>query len=73
MGFSGFKAVPVYRAYIVVANHFRRAEVLDCVSDDKALDLAREFLNDGEAVEIWERARFVARMHNPQPHVGSAA
>ena len=57
---------PVYRAYVVVADHFRGSEVLDCANDERAVELARPLLARGDAVEIWERARFVTRVaHRP--------
>ncbi len=53
---------PVYRAYVVVADRFRSAEVLDCPNDERAVEMARPLLARGDAVEIWERARFVTRV-----------
>ena len=53
---------PVYRAYVVVADHFRSARVLDCASDESAVEMAKPLLDHGDAVEIWERARFVTRV-----------
>ena len=53
---------PVYRAYVVVADRFKAAEVLDCASDAEAVELARPLLAGGDAGEIWERARFVTRV-----------
>jgi len=53
---------PVYRAYVVVADHFRASHVLDCANDQSAIELAQPLLSRGEAVEIWERARFVSRV-----------
>ena len=52
---------PVYRAYVVVADHFRSAEVLDCANDDRAKEMAKPLLARGDAVEVWERGRFVTR------------
>lgn len=53
---------PVYRAYVVVADHFRSAQVLDCANDHCAVEMARPLLAQGDAVEVWERARFVTRV-----------
>ena len=53
---------PVYRAYVVVADHFRASQVLDCANDERAVELAKPLLSRGDAVEIWERARFVTRV-----------
>jgi len=53
---------PVYRAYVVVADHFRAAEVLDCANDECAKEMARPLLARGDAVEVWERGRFVSRI-----------
>ncbi len=52
---------PVYRAYVVVADHFRAAEVLDCANDECAKEMARPLLARGDAVEVWERGRFITR------------
>lgn len=54
--------MPVYRAYIVADDHIRSAEVLDCASDETAIELARPLLSQAEAVEIWGRARMVTRL-----------
>ena len=54
--------MPVYRAYRLVADHIRTAEVLNCSSDEAAIDLARPLLEDADAVEIWERSRMVSRL-----------
>lgn len=61
---------PVYRAYVVIADHFRGSEVLDCANDERAVELARPLLARGDAVEIWERARFVTRFARPLPKAG---
>jgi hypothetical protein len=53
---------PVYRAYVVVADHFRSSQVLDCGNDERAIELARPLLSRGDAVEVWERARFITRV-----------
>ena len=45
-----------------MADHFRAAEVLDCANDERAVELAKPLLARGDAVEIWERARFVTRV-----------
>ena len=58
---SDFHDRPVYRAYVVVADHFRAAEVLDCANDECAKEMARPLLARGDAVEVWERGRFVTR------------
>jgi hypothetical protein len=52
---------PVYRAYVVVADRFKAAEILDCANDARAVELAQPLLERGDAVEVWERARFVTR------------
>jgi hypothetical protein len=57
-----YDETPVYRAYVVVADRFTAAQVLDCASDARALELAQPLLARGDAVEVWERGRFVSRV-----------
>lgn len=54
--------MPVYRAYIVIAERIRGAEVLNCLSDESAIALAQPLLLKADAVEIWERTRMVTRL-----------
>jgi hypothetical protein len=53
--------MPEYRAYIVGSDgHFERAIEFECADDDAAMRQA-ERLIDGHDVELWQRARKVAR------------
>lgn len=56
-----------YRLYFLSANdHIEDVRILDCGSDQEALESAREFI-DGRDLELWERDRFISRL----PRVGA--
>ena len=56
-----------YRAYLVdQAGHFHGVRPLDgCTSDDEAIAMAKRYV-DGCAVELWDRARLVAKIVKKQ-------
>jgi hypothetical protein len=59
---SGSAIVGGYRLYTVRgAGHFADVREFECPDDAAALDLAKR-LADGEAVELWDRGRFIARL-----------
>jgi hypothetical protein len=53
--------VPSYRLYFLNhGGHIVRAKELACTSDEEAVTEAKRWV-DGETVELWERARLLAR------------
>ena len=68
--FTAAADAPIYRAYVVVGGRFRGAEVLDCLDDACAEAMAGPLLSRGDAVEVWERARFVTRVDNRPTKAG---
>ena len=56
----------LYSCYILGEDgHIRAREIMDCRSDDQALDSAREFLGahpEIPAVEIWLEERRIKRL-----------
>jgi hypothetical protein len=65
--FKGSGTVPDYRAYMVGADgHFVDAVWLDCADDAEATEKAKQLV-DGHDVELWQRARKIARFsHTPE-------
>jgi hypothetical protein len=58
--------VASYRAYFLNAGgHIVRAVELACETDEDAAQEARRLLN-GQAIELWERARMIARFDPAQ-------
>jgi hypothetical protein len=59
--------MPEYRVYIVGTDgRFRDSVVLDCADDDAAKEQAEQLV-DGHDVELWQRARKIARFeHQPK-------
>ena len=59
--------MPEYRAYIVGPDgHFQSSVALECDDDDKAMEQAQQLV-DGHDVELWQRARKLARFeHKPK-------
>ena len=58
--------MPSYRAYFLnTGGHIVRAVELACDTDEDASQEALQLLN-GQAIELWERARMVARF-DPAP------
>jgi hypothetical protein len=52
-----------YRFYFVgVDGHFKRASEIDCASDADALAVAETLAGRRAGIEVWERARFIARI-----------
>ena len=59
---AGRDGLTLYRAYTIdEANHVARAEVIEAENELDAIELARKLVN-GRAVELWDRARLVARL-----------
>lgn len=58
--------MPEYRVYIVGSDgHFQSSVPLVCADDDEALEHAQQLV-DGHDVELWQRARKIARLdHKP--------
>jgi hypothetical protein len=53
--------MPDYSVYILnSAGHFINFVALDCADDDDAEKQARQLV-DGHAVELWQRARKIAK------------
>ena len=53
--------MPDYRAYIIDSDgRFREAVQLDCPDDNEAVKQAEQLV-DGHDVELWQRARKIAR------------
>ena len=53
--------MPEYRVYVIGSDgHFRSSLELECADDDEAMEQAK-MLVDGHDVELWQRARKVAR------------
>jgi hypothetical protein len=51
-----------YRVFVFGSDdHIVRAEVIDCPTDDDAMNLAPGLGGDHKAVEVWEFARCVGR------------
>ena len=60
--------VASYRAYFLNSGgHIVRAVELACDTDDAAAEAARRLLN-GQPIELWERARMVARLEPAPKH-----
>jgi hypothetical protein len=55
----------IYRAYfLTVSDHINAAPaLLDCASDEEAIQEAKQFLN-GRGIELWEGARLVAQLRS---------
>lgn len=57
---------PAYRLFHIADDgHIKKSDVLEALSDAHALILARSLMN-GCPVEVWDRARRVARL-GPEP------
>ena len=53
--------MPEYRVYVVGTDgHFFHSHALDCPDDDAAMEEAKQLV-DGFDVELWQRARKIAR------------
>ena len=53
--------MPEYRVYVIGSDgHFRSSLELECADDDEAMEQAK-MLVDGHDVELWQRARKVAK------------
>jgi len=53
--------MPEYRVYVIGSDgHFRSSLELECADDDEAMGQAK-MLVDGHDVELWQRARKVAK------------
>jgi hypothetical protein len=52
----------VYRVYFVDADGhiYQPPEIIKCANDQEATEKARQFI-DGKDIQIWEKARLVAR------------
>jgi hypothetical protein len=52
-----------YRIYVLDrgAHIVDPPRIIECADDDDAIRQARQYL-DGKELEIWDRARFVARL-----------
>jgi hypothetical protein len=55
--------MPTYRIYVLEKDdHIQRPPtVIDCPDDSAAIENAKE-LPDGQAIEVWDHARLVARL-----------
>ena len=55
--------MPTYRIYVLEKDdHIQRpATVIDCPDDSAAIENAKA-LPDGQAIEVWDHARLVARL-----------
>jgi len=59
--------MPEYRVYIVGSDcHFYDSVPLECDDDYEAMEKAKQLV-DGHDVELWQRARKIARFdHKPK-------
>jgi hypothetical protein len=56
-----------YRLYFLDAHgHVERAQVMDCADDAHAI-IELEKLPQGQAVELWDRTKLIARKGSPGP------
>ena len=61
--------MPDYRAYLIGPDgHFYDSVDLKCVDDDEALKRARELVGEN-GVELWQRARKIARFDKKEPKI----
>jgi hypothetical protein len=59
--------MPEYRVYIIGSDgHFQGSVPLICPHDDAAMEQAKQLM-DGHDIELWQRARKIARfVHKPK-------
>jgi hypothetical protein len=55
-----------YRAYLIGPDdRIRTVELIEAEDDETAVETARP-MGDGDAIEVWERGRLIARL-DPKP------
>ena len=60
--------MPDYRAYVIDTDgHFYSALQLECADDPEAMEKTKQLV-DGHDVELWQRARKIARFDR-QPKI----
>jgi hypothetical protein len=54
--------VPEYRVFFLEAETYitQPPHIVECADDQEAIQKARQFM-DGRDIELWEKARFIAR------------
>jgi hypothetical protein len=53
--------MPEYRVYVIGSDgHFQSSQALECADDDEATRQAEQLV-DGHDIELWQRARKIAR------------
>jgi hypothetical protein len=64
---EGSSHMPEYRAYIIGSDgHFHSSVPLECDDDTEAMEKAKQLVN-GHDIELWQRARKIARFeHQPK-------
>lgn len=61
--------MPDYRAYIIGPDgHFQDFVQLDCADDEEALKRARDLVGE-HGLELWQRARKIARFDKKEPKI----
>ena len=59
--------MPEYRVYVIGSDgHFQSSVALECADDNEAMEQTRQIV-DGHDVELWQRARKIAKFdHKPK-------
>jgi hypothetical protein len=54
--------MPEYRVFFLDPNTYitQPPEIIECADDQEAIQKAKQFI-DGRDIELWEKARFIAR------------
>jgi hypothetical protein len=58
----GMAIMPKYSVFILDPTHYitQTPQSVECANDEEAIQKARQFI-DGRDIELWEKARLVAR------------